>query len=401
MDIAEQFAVFYGAELTQNVSLPSRIVSRYSINACFASSDHKEIYLLTSRTTEEQSIVRRLPPGQGEANQAEYNLLSGLDHPRIPKAIELFEEDGFSYFIRSYIPGASLYQWTAARGVAAEREAVHIIVQLCDILNYLHTQRPAIIHRDIKPQNIILDPDGIPYLIDFDISRKFDPLAVKDTMFMGTSATAPPEQYGYGQTDARSDIYSLGILLIFLCTGRYERAALVEMPPRLRKIAETCTQFAPKDRYASTSQLKRALLAHSHVLPLWFAAGIVTVCLVVGAFYAGRMLVGNAEPVASIAPASAQVGASPVSTGASGRKTAVAEDGTVSFASGIIEELVREKLGKESGEPVILSELQSITELSVVGVPSENRSMPIPFVNGQAYQNGEPIPVETSRYSLT
>ena len=383
MDIDEQFEVFYDAELTQNVSLPFRITSRYFISACLASSDRKEVYMLTSRTTKERVILRRLP-GQGEANHAEYTLLHGLGHPNIPKAIELFEEEGFSYFIRSYIHGASLHQWIAARGVAAEREAVHIIVQLCDILTYLHTRQPAVIHRDIKPQNLILDPDGVLYLIDFDISRKFDPQAAKDTMFMGTSATAPPEQYGYGQTDARSDLYSLGILLIFLCTGLYERAALAKMPARLRKIAETCTQFAPKERYTSAVQLKRALFTHKRSVLFRIAAVVAVVCTIVGAFYIGRMWENTTNY-----PASADAETSVMSAGDSERKTSVAEDGTVSFASSMIEELVREKLRKKTEEPVTLSDLQAITELIVVGDPSEHRSLPIDFINDQAYYKGE------------
>lgn len=380
MDIVEQFAAYYGLELRQAVSLPERIAARYSLNACLASSDSKEIYLLASRETNEQVILRRLPPGQGETNQAEYSLLSSLDHPHIPQAVELFEEEGFSYLIRSYIEGVSLHQWIAARGVASEHEAIGILVRLCDLLTYLHTRRPPVIHRDIKPQNVIIAHDGTVFLIDFEIARKFDPLAVRDTIFMGTSATAPPEQYGYGQTDARSDIYSLGILLIFLCTGRFERAALTEMPPRLRKIAQTCTQFAPRDRYASTAQLKRALFAPKRGLLLRFAAVLVILCALAGAFYAGRLFEGRGAP----AVLSALVGES-------GRQTAVAEDGTVSFADGVIEELVREKLGKGPGEPVRLSELQAITDLSVVGVPSEKRSLPIDFYQGQAYQNGKPI----------
>lgn len=380
MDTAGQFEVFYGTELKQTVSLPERIASRYRVNACLASSDRKEIYLLTSHDTEEQVILRRLPSGRGETNQTEYSLLTSLDHPLIPKAVELFEEEDFSHLIRSYIQGVSLHQWIAARGLASEREAVRILVQLCDLLAYLHTRRPPVIHRDIKPQNVILSPDGTVFLIDFDIARKFDPTAVKDTMFMGTSATAPPEQYGYGQTDARSDIYSLGILLIFLCTGRYERAAIAEMPPRLRKIAETCTQFAPKDRYASAAQLKKALFAPKRALLSRLVACFAILCVIAGSFYAGGLFAGSRAPAAL-----------PASIGETGRQTAVAEDGTVSFADDVIEELVREKLGKEQGEPVTLNELQTITDLSVAGVLSENRSLPIDFYQGQAYQNGEPI----------
>ncbi|MEA4845943.1 MAG: protein kinase [Clostridiaceae bacterium] len=380
MDTAEQFETFYDIELGQAVSLPERITSRYSVNACLASSDRKEVYMLTENEMNERVILRRLPPGQGEPNQAEYSLLSSLDHPHIPKAIEVFEEEGFSYLIRSYIQGNSLHQWIAVRGAASECEAIRIMVQLCDLMTYLHTRRPPVIHRDIKPQNVIIAPDGTIFLIDFDIARKFDPIAIKDTMFMGTSATAPPEQYGYGQTDARSDIYSLGVLLIFLCTGRFERAALSEMPPRLRKIAQICTQFAPKDRYASAVQLKRVLPAPKRTLLLRLAAGLAIVSAFAGGFDAGRLFEGNGAPAALHA-----------SVGKVERRTAVAEDGTVSFADGVIEDLVREKLGKEPGEPITLGEIQTITDLSVVGVPSENRSLPIDIYQDQAYQNGEPI----------
>jgi len=381
VDASEQFRAFYDVELRQVVvSLPERITSRYSLNACLASSDRKEVYLLTENKTNERVILRRLPPGQGDTNQAEYDLLKGLDHPHIPKAVELFDEEGCSYLIRSYIQGDSLHQWIAARGVASEREAVRVMAQLCDLLSYLHTRQPPVIHRDIKPQNVIIAPDGAVFLIDFDIAREFDPTAAKDTMFMGTSATAPPEQYGYGQTDARSDIYSLGVLLIFLCTGCFERTALSEMPPRLRKIARTCTQFAPKDRYSSTAQLKRALSSPKHTLLPRFAAGLTILCVVAAASYAAGLSAGSGKPAAL-----------PSSAGETGRRTAVANDGAVFFADSVIEELVREKLRKQPGEPVTLSELQAITDLSVVGVPSENRSLEINSYQGQAYQDGEPI----------
>ncbi len=387
MDISERFSAFYSTELVKDVSMPSRLSSRYDLKACLTTADNKEVYLITSRTSGEQFVLRRLSADQGDLNRAEYELLHTLNHPQIPKAAELFEEDGYSYFIRSYIPGASLYQWVKTRGLASEREAVRIIAALCDILSYLHTQKPALIHRDIKPQNVILDPDGTVFLIDFDISRKFDPEAVKDTMFMGTSATAPPEQYGYGQTDARSDIYSLGVLLIFLCTGRYERTALAQMPPRLGKIAETCTQFAPRDRYASAAGLKKALFAHKYGALLKIAVCAVAVCAIVGAFYIGRLSSGSTTDGYQAFTATDMD--APAETAS--RQTSVADDGTVSFASAEIEVLVRKKLEKQPDEPVALSELQSITELSIVGVSSEDVSGPIDFYSDQAYKNGEPI----------
>jgi len=381
VDIAEQFKIYYGKELGRNVKLPSEIAVRYAINACLASSESKEVYLMTAYATREQVIVRRLPLDKSETNRTEYDLLSSVEHPKIPKAIELLEAGGYSYLIRAYIPGTSLNQWLAARGSASEREAIGIVVQICDILTYLHTRRPPVIHRDIKPQNVIIGPDGAVYLIDFDISRKYDSNASKDTMYLGTSATAPPEQYGYGQTDARSDIYSLGILLIFLYTGRYERTALGEIPPHLRKIAETCTQFAPKERYTSANRLKKALLFHKCSLPLKVATGVAIVCAILGAFCIGRAWAAHSASLAASASAETSLLSDEDFSGV----TSVAEDGAVTFASGTIEEAVREKLGKEPGDAIRLSELQSLTELSVVGVPSEDCSLPIQFVNDQVY----------------
>lgn len=379
MNTAEQFTAFYEKELARAASLPERIAARYRADACLVCSQRKEVYLLTSPDTGEQAVLRRLPPGLGETNRMEFDLLGALSHPRIPKAIELFEENGASYLLRSYIPGVSLSQWIASRGTASEREAVRILIQLCDLLTYLHTRRPPVIHRDIKPQNVILSPDGSVSLIDFDIARRFDPKAASDTAYMGTAATAPPEQYGYGQTNARSDVYALGVLLVYLMTARYERAALPELPPRLRRIAKRCMEFAPKDRYASTAQLRRALPASIWAPLPRLVAMLAAVAALAGAFLLGRWSAQGADmPLLS-------------SLFRGERLPSVAKDGTVTFADAGIEELVRLKLDKPQGEPVTISELASITDLSVVGVSSENRSLPIDFYQDQAYQNGEAI----------
>ena len=100
-----------------------------------------------------------------------------------------------------------------------EAQIIKLMLQLCDTLIYLHGQTPAVIHRDIKPQNIIVDEAGKIKLIDFGISRLYDKSAHNDTVFIGTQEFAPPEQYGFSQTDERSDIFSLGVVLCWLLTG--------------------------------------------------------------------------------------------------------------------------------------------------------------------------------------
>lgn len=351
--ISKEFEAFYEAQLRERVRLPNRITTRYHIGACLFSGPQKEVYRLLSPDGQQAYVLRQLPADSKQANEAEYALLQSLDHPRIPKAVELFEEGGVSYFIRSYAEGEPLHQIVKARGTFTGKEITDIALQLCDILIYLHAQKPPVIHRDIKPQNVICAPDGTVYLIDFGISRKFDPEASQDTVFIGTSVTAPPEQFGYAQTDVRSDIYTLGILMIFLSTGRYDRTSIQEIPARLAQIAEKCTQFAPRDRYASTAQLKRALLLHKRSLGWKLVKAAALAACLAASFMVGRLFPFG---LAAFAPAGSPIHA-----------TAVADDGTVSFASALIEQDIRAQLGKMAGESIMAQELERITELSIVG----------------------------------
>lgn len=115
------------------------------------------------------------------------------------------------------------------------------------------------IHRDIKPQNIIIRPDGSLVLIDFDIARVYHRQAETDTQFFGTREYAPPEQYGFSQTDGRADIYSFGILLRFLFTGSEKANNKCVVYPPLAKIINKCTAFAPQERFRNAAALKKAL----------------------------------------------------------------------------------------------------------------------------------------------
>ncbi|MDD2637131.1 MAG: serine/threonine-protein kinase, partial [Bacteroidales bacterium] len=144
----------------------------------------------------------------------------------------------------------------------SESDIITIGVQLCDILTYLHGHTPSIIHRDIKPQNIVIDHNGKFKLIDFGISRVYKKEAMADTVFVGTQEFSPPEQYGFSQTDCRSDIYSLGVVLCCMLTGRTDSGFAVKMIKnrQLYRVIRKCTAFAPKDRFADTQAVKKALL---------------------------------------------------------------------------------------------------------------------------------------------
>jgi serine/threonine-protein kinase len=202
-------------------------------------------------------------------------LLARLSHPNLPRVIDRFEEDGKQFLVMEYVEGQTLRQALAARGGRAEVPEVRDWAeQLCAVLSYLHAQTPPIIYRDLKPSNVMLRPDGRLALIDFGIARFYKPGQASDTAIYGTLGYAAPEQYGEGQTDQRSDVYALGVLLYHALTGydvtgspfRLPHISRLqpEVPPRLASLITRATAMEPSDRFASVTdlaaELRRAFL---------------------------------------------------------------------------------------------------------------------------------------------
>lgn len=186
------------------------------------------------------------------------SLLDRLDHKGLPKHTGTFENENVHITVREYIEGLPLDRY-ARENELSVKEITRICIGICDILTYLHHRDEPIIHRDIKPQNIIIGEDGSVHLIDFDIARVYRAGHETDTVFFGTLAYAPPEQYGFTQTDARTDIYSLGIVLRWLLTGSTKENKNVKIYRPLERIIRKCTAFAPNDRFADISDVKKAL----------------------------------------------------------------------------------------------------------------------------------------------
>jgi len=156
------------------------------------------------------------------AFRKEATMLARLQHPNLPSIFDHFEENGRWYLVMSFLEGETLQDYLNRKGGKLPLdEALHIGMQLCTVLGYLHQQRPApIIFRDLKPANIMRTADGHIYLIDFGIARHFNPEQTKDTAYYASMGYAPPEQYGLTQTTPRSDIYSLGVVLHQMLSGR-------------------------------------------------------------------------------------------------------------------------------------------------------------------------------------
>jgi serine/threonine protein kinase len=156
-----------------------------------------------------------------EAFKREALMLAGLMHEHLPRIYDHFEEDGHWYLVMDYIEGETLEEhFSKSRdGSLPLPMALKIALQICEVLDYLHTRQPPIIFRDLKPANIILTPKGNLFLIDFGIARHFKPGQAKDTIAFGSPGYASPEQYGKAQTTPRADIYSLGAILHQMLSG--------------------------------------------------------------------------------------------------------------------------------------------------------------------------------------
>ena len=240
-----------------DAAYPAGFLSEYVLMECL--SDRNGIRTFRAQGRDGLSYIAKCYDRAAWSITDNSAILRDLDHDGLPKHIAAFESDTMTVTVREYIEGVPLSRY-AKENDLSEREIVQICVRLCDILSYLHHRDAPIIHRDIKPQNIIVRPDGSVALIDFDIARVYRSGNDTDTTFFGTLAYAPPEQYGFSQTDARTDIYSLGVLLRWLLTGSTKENKNVKVYRPLAKIIRKCTGFSPKERFSDVSQVKKALL---------------------------------------------------------------------------------------------------------------------------------------------
>lgn len=200
----------------------------------------------------------------------ETELLKKLRHPHLPSIIDVIDNDDTFLIVMDYIEGNPLSKALEVSGPQSQEDVIEWAKQLCDVLGYLHSRKPPIIYRDMKPSNVMLKPDGNVMLIDFGTAREFKSTSVEDTKCLGTQGYAAPEQFGgHGQTDARTDIYCLGATMYHLVTGHnpcnppYEMYPIRQWNPMLssglEEIILKCTQRNPNDRYQSCAELLYAL----------------------------------------------------------------------------------------------------------------------------------------------
>ena len=198
-----------------------------------------------------------------------YRALAQMNINGLPKIYYCAEADGKTYVVEEYINGVNLQDELEQGRVFTEKQVLQIGLQLCDVLLAIHNK--GILHRDIKPGNIILQ-NSSAWLIDFGAAKTVSGSKTQDTRILGTPGFAPPEQYGFGQSDMRSDIYALGVTLYEARTGKpYEK--MERCGGKLWALIDKCTNLDVKKRYQSVKSLQRALQRLARKERIWAGLG--------------------------------------------------------------------------------------------------------------------------------
>lgn len=292
----KEFEILYKDKMQEIEILPEGWRGQYEIMACLKDSPGKKTYLLRQKENGEKFIFKFAEKEEATHLLEEGKLLwelsrtGGLSNFGEPETEikDLKEENGKVFILRNYIEGRSLAELGEARSFT-EEEICRTGILICESVMCLHRRKPPIIHRDIKPENIIIKKDGTLALIDLETAREYKKGKQEDTYFAGTRETAAPEQYGFWQSDERTDIYGIGRTLLYMMTGDYfpEDLEKAEGSRRLKKIIRQCCSFDPANRFPSAekviSELQKCLPDHrkENRRIQWLTGMIVLLCVAV------------------------------------------------------------------------------------------------------------------------
>ncbi|MDQ6595097.1 protein kinase domain-containing protein [Bacillus salipaludis] len=255
------------------IQIGTVIDGRYEILKEIGRGGMSIVYLAMDNRLNKSLVVKDIRKREPSNNELlinsliiEANMLKKLDHGALPKIYDIIDAKGDIYVVMDYIEGESLKEKLKREKTIPADKVIEWAKQLGEVLEYLHTRKPhPIIYRDMKPDNIMLTPEGKIKLVDFGIAREFKAESTTDTTNLGTKSYAAPEQLSGKQTDARTDLYSLGVTLYHLVTGKSINEPPFELKPirhwdpalpeGLEHIIHKCTQSEPNNRYQSSSEL--------------------------------------------------------------------------------------------------------------------------------------------------
>ena len=350
-------------ESAETPDIPKEL-SNYRFVSCLADSGQKKTWLL--ERFDGQKVLCKYATGEYiEMLRTESSFGSLGKFPFVPYVFDYFETGDAAYLLREYIDGTTLEELVEKEGALPLDRAVPIIEQLCRHLSRLHASVPPIIYRDLKPSNVILHPSGDCYLIDMGAIRTYHEDHSLDTVFIGTVGTAAPEQFGARQTDNRTDIYALGVIIYYLLTGevKIQKDKLKKLPARASSVIRKCTSFDPDDRYPQISRVMTALHPPARS-KAWVAAVLAASCTAV-VFWGFNRHYEQRNTIDETFTAQDFVSKDPVTDMAEEPESEMPEE--VVFTSSLLEEAVRKSVNKTDGEPVYEEDLSRITSINICG----------------------------------
>jgi len=278
------------ADSVNNLSLQKGTVleGRYEIIKLIKAGGMGAVYRAYDRILGHICAVKELLPSCDDEKATEWfrreaELLAGLNHPGMPKVTDYFIHHGRYYLVMNFIEGDDLHKILIKEGKPglSEEKVIEIAIEILHILHYLHSQSPPVIYRDIKPQNIMIEPDGHIVLIDFGIARAIELSNKQLNTAIGTNGYAPGEQY-FGMAEPRSDLYALGATIHHLLTGispkrfKFERVRTFnpDISPELETIIIKALRYNVEDRFSSATDMKE----HLEHIPLFKEPSAVKPC---------------------------------------------------------------------------------------------------------------------------
>lgn len=192
-----------------------------------------------------------------------YEYLKICKNPHVPIIFECVENNGRLVIVEEYIQGESLAEHLEEKGAYMPEEVCRLMITICDVLEHLHNLPQPVIHRDLMPDNILVQENGYLKIIDFNTAKQYEAGRGSDTIIIGTRKYAAPEQFGFCQSNARTDIYAMGVMMNYLLTQKYPDEFLYKSARHGRKtmsdIIRKCVEFSPDRRYQTAVDLRKDL----------------------------------------------------------------------------------------------------------------------------------------------
>ena len=344
-----------------NDYLPEDMQEHWTVYECLKESEDSSTFLVKETATGILCVLKWGRNRQAEFLRNEIEIMKKMADRKlsgIPKAYRIFEENGEVYLVREYIEGISLAQMVLQKGGISEAEIYRISRKICQTAEQFQNPDEPMIHRDIKPENIVVTPGGEVVFIDFGTMRSYKKDGSRDTFVVGTRGTAAPEQYGYTQTDQRTDVYAIGQTMLYMVSESYEMNQLSEcaVSRRMKKIIEKACSFEPDKRYGDAAQLRRAVekCQANNRKKVYKKAGAVFGLIAAGYILAifsqdGTVIENKRIETAEQSAAEEQIQAE------------------ITFREELIEEAVRKELGLSKTDKITASMLEDVRKLRIVG----------------------------------